>query len=346
MGELAPEETLLLDPRRVAHGLITDLDPCIKVLEATSPCLLLKSCKEAFEVLRIRETMEQDGAALCEFFAWLEQHLGSHRLTELDIDTHLVEARSRRPGFVSPSFATIAAFNANGAMPHYRATAEQHACLEGDGLLLLDSGGHYFGGTTDITRMVPIGTPSAAQRRDCSLVLKGMIALSRASFPKAIAAPLLDAIARAPLWAEGLDYGHGTGHGVGYFLNVHEGPQRIAYHAPVTGDDAMLAGMVTSIEPGLYRRGQWGVRFENLVLNVPTDGSEDSAFLRFETLTLCPIDTRCLDLSLLNQEERDWLDDYHRLVRKRLSPLLEGRALNWLQARTQVVGATTDHQAA
>jgi len=190
-----------------------------------------------------------------------------------------------------------------------------------------------------------IGQPSAAQKRDYTLVLKGTIALSRTRFPRGTLAPMLDAIARAPLWAEGLDFGHGTGHGVGYFLNVHEGPQSISKAMPHP-DMAMLPGMVTSIEPGLYRPGQWGIRIENLVLNVPVapavpdaepGAPEHGSYLDFETLSLCPIDTRCIDLGLLRDDERAWLNAYHAEVHRRLSPLVSGEALAWLTLRTQAI---------
>ncbi|MDC7814092.1 MULTISPECIES: aminopeptidase P family protein [Pseudomonas] len=333
-----PEDaTLQIDPARVTSGLLDNLLPGVKLLEGLNPTTLAKSRKSLADAEHIRQAMEQDGAALCEFFAWLESALGRERVTELTIDEHLTAARERRPGYVSLSFNTIAAFNANGAMPHYHATPEEHAVIEGDGLLLIDSGGQYLGGTTDITRMVPIGTPSAEQKRDCTRVLKGVIALSRAQFPRGILSPLLDAIARAPIWAEGVDYGHGTGHGVGYFLNVHEGPQVIAYQAAPAPQTAMQPGMITSIEPGTYRPGRWGVRIENLVLNREAGTSEFGEFLKFETLTLCPIDSRCLEPSLLTQDEREWLNAYHGDVRRRLSPLLEGAALEWLQARTAAI---------
>lgn len=333
-----PEDaTLQIDPARVTSGLLDNLLPGVKLLEGLNPTTLAKSRKSLADAEHIRQVMEQDGAALCEFFAWLESALGRERVTELTIDEHLTAARERRPGYVSLSFNTIAAFNANGAMPHYHATPEEHAVIEGDGLLLIDSGGQYLGGTTDITRMVPIGTPSAEQKRDCTRVLKGVIALSRAQFPRGILSPLLDAIARAPIWAEGVDYGHGTGHGVGYFLNVHEGPQVIAYQAAPAPQTAMQPGMITSIEPGTYRPGRWGVRIENLVLNREAGTTEFGEFLKFETLTLCPIDSRCLEPSLLTQDEREWLNAYHGDVRRRLSPLLEGAALEWLQARTAAI---------
>ncbi|WP_426206817.1 aminopeptidase P family protein [Pseudomonas sp. TWP3-1] len=329
--------SLLVDPARVTSGLLESLDSSVKLVEGLNPTTLAKSQKSQADAAHIRKAMEQDGAALCEFFTWLDSAWGNERITELTIDEKLTAARERRPDYVSLSFNTIAAFNANGAMPHYHATEEEHAVIEGDGLLLIDSGGQYLCGTTDITRMVPVGTPTAEQKRDCTRVLKGVIALSRAQFPKGILSPLLDAIARAPIWAESVDYGHGTGHGVGYFLNVHEGPQVIAYQAAAAPQTAMQLGMITSIEPGTYRPGRWGVRIENLAMNVAAGSSEFGEFLKFETLTLCPIDTRCLEPSLLTQEEKQWFNAYHAEVRERLSPLLDGAALEWLNARTVAI---------
>lgn len=329
--------SLLVDPARVTSGLLGNLDSGVKLVEGLNPTTLAKSQKSPADAEHIRQAMEQDGAALCEFFTWLESAWGRERITELTIDEKLTAARERRPDYVSLSFNTIAAYNANGAMPHYHATPEEHAVIEGDGLLLIDSGGQYLGGTTDITRMVAVGTPTEEQKRDCTRVLKGMIALSRAHFPKGILSPLLDAIARAPIWAENVDYGHGTGHGVGYFLNVHEGPQVIAYQAAPAPQTAMQPGMITSIEPGTYRPGRWGVRIENLAMNVVAGSSEFGEFLKFETLTLCPIDTRCLEPSLLTQEEKQWFNAYHAEVRERLSPLLSGEALAWLNTRTAAI---------
>ncbi|AVU75787.1 MULTISPECIES: aminopeptidase P family protein [Pseudomonas] len=337
LREVPSGASLQIDPARVTVGLLDNLDSGVKLVEGLNPTTLAKSRKSLADAEHIRRAMEQDGAALCEFFAWLESAWGRERITELTIDEHLTAARTRRPEFVSLSFNTIAAFNANGAMPHYHATEQAHAVIEGDGLLLIDSGGQYLGGTTDITRMVPVGTPTVEQKRDCTRVLKGVIALSRAKFPRGILSPLLDAIARAPIWAEQVDYGHGTGHGVGYFLNVHEGPQVIAYQAAAAPQTAMQAGMITSIEPGTYRPGRWGVRIENLVLNREAGSSEFGDFLEFETLTLCPIDTRCLEPSLLTQDEKDWFNAYHAEVQRRLSPLLEGDALQWLNTRTQAI---------
>jgi len=337
LAALSVNTTLLLDPRRVTAGLRQALPTALKVVEAINPSTLAKSRKTTAEIDHVRITMAHDGAALCEFFAWLEQALGQETVTELTIADQIFAARARRPDFVSASFGTIAGFNANGAMPHYQATASSHALIEGDGLLLIDSGGQYLGGTTDITRVVAVGTPSAAQQRDFTLVLKAVIALSSTRFPQGIKAPMLDAIARAPIWAAGIEYGHGTGHGVGYFLNVHEGPQNISYHSQPEPQTAMEAGMITSIEPGIYRPGHWGVRIENLVLNQPWDTTEFGQFLQFETLTLCPIDTRCIDSTLLRADEICWLNDYHATVKKRLRPYVTGAAKDWLEMRTQPI---------
>jgi Xaa-Pro aminopeptidase len=340
LADLAPGTVLLLDPRRITAGMREAVAGTARVVEAVNPSTFAKSQKDEAEAAHVRATMEQDGVALCEFFEWLEGQLDAPTrapLTELAIDDHLTAARARRPGFVSPSFGTIAGFNANGAIMHYRATAEAHAVIEGDGLLLIDSGGQYLGGTTDITRVVPVGAITAAHRRDFTLVLKGVIALSSARFPRGTRAPMLDALARAPIWAAGIDYGHGTGHGVGFFLNVHEGPQSISQSAMPEPHTAMEAGMITSIEPGIYRPGRWGVRIENLVLSRSAASTEFGQFLEFETLTLCPIDTRCIDRTLLRADETAWLNDYHAQVRARLAPHLSGATLAWLNLRTEAI---------
>ncbi|MEN9544172.1 MAG: hypothetical protein RLZZ598_1005, partial [Pseudomonadota bacterium] len=342
LAALPPAAVLWLDPKRVTLALREAVATGVRVIEAINPSTLAKSRKSAAEAVHIREAMACDGAAMCAFYAWFEAALGKESISELTIDERLSAERAKQPGYVSLSFPVIAGFNANGAMPHYRATPDSHALIstpEGvvaDGLLLIDSGAQYLGGTTDITRVWPIGTLTAAMKRDYTLVLKGTIALSRARFPRGTPSPMLDAIARAPIWAQSLEYGHGTGHGVGYFLNVHEGPQSIS-KAVATPEMAMEPGMITSIEPGLYRPGRWGVRIENLVLNVEAPSDEFGPFLEFESLTLCPIDTRCIDLALLNTEERDWLNAYHRVVRERLAPRIDGAALAWLLARTEAL---------
>ena len=340
LAALPSGSVLLIDPRRITLGLRQQVPAGVRVIEAINPSTLFKSRKGAVEAGFVRQAMAEDGAAMCRFYAWFEAALArGERISELTIDEKLSAERARQPGFVGLSFSTIAGFNANGAQPHYRALPESYAWIEGDGLLLIDSGGQYLGGTTDITRVWPIGTVTAAQRRDFTLVLKGMMNLARARFPRGTLSPFLDTLARAPLWAHGVDFGHGTGHGVGYFLNVHEGPQTISKAVP-EAHMAMEPGMITSDEPGVYRPGQWGVRIENLLLSVPSDTPENGAFgemLEFETLTLCPIDARCLDRSLLRADEIDWLNGYHATVRARLSPLVDGAALDWLLLRTAAI---------
>jgi Xaa-Pro aminopeptidase len=337
LRSLPAGSVLLLDPRRVTLAFRECVPDGVRVVERINPSTLAKSRKSPADAEHIRAAMIEDGAAMCEFYAWFEAALArGERISELTIDERLSAERAKRDGFVGLSFSTIAAWNANGAMPHYRALPESHAVIEGDGLLLIDSGGQYLGGTTDITRVWPVGEITDAHRRDYTLVLRGTMALSRTRFPRGTLSPMLDAIARAPLWQHGLDYGHGTGHGVGYFLNVHEGPQTISRAQPEAAM-AMEPGMITSIEPGVYRPGRWGVRIENLVMNVTAEqvADEFGEFLEFETLTLCPIDTRCIDRALLRDDEVRWLNDYHAVVRARLAPRLAGEALAWLQRRTE-----------
>jgi len=338
LAALPPDAVLLVDPRRITLGFREQVAPGVRVIEAINPSTLAKSRKTAEEIAFVREAMAQDGAAMCAFYAWFEQAIRPERpfgpVSEITIDEKLSGERRKRPGFVGLSFPVIAGWNANGAMPHYRASPESHAVIEGDGLLLIDSGAQYLGGTTDITRVWPIGTITPQHRQDYTRVLQGTLALSQARFPRGTLSPMLDALARAPLWEAKLDYGHGTGHGVGYFLNVHEGPQSIS-KAMTEPAMAMEAGMITSIEPGLYRPGQWGIRIENLVVNQPAGSSEFGDFLEFETLTLCPIDTRAIEPGMLSPRDVAWLNAYHVVVRERLLPLVEGEARAWLLARTE-----------
>ncbi len=338
MRTLPQGERLLFDPARTTCSLVDVVaGPCLR---AMNPSTYFKSCKSEFELNHVRRVMEQDGAALCTFFAWLEDAIAdsdARPLDELMIDSQLLAARAQQHGFVSRSFGTISAFNANGAMPHYRPTQASHAQIAGDGLLLIDSGGQYLGGTTDITRVVPVGRPTDAQKDDYTAVLRAMIALSQLKFPRGVASPMIDAVARAPLWERLADYGHGTGHGVGYYLNVHEGPQVISYRAAPAPHTAMQPGMITSNEPGLYRPGRWGIRIENLVCNQMAGESEFGQFLQFETLTLCPIDTRCVRPEQMQSNEIAWLNAYHAEVRRRLQPRVAGAGLNWLLRRTEPV---------
>ncbi|MGH8153031.1 MAG: aminopeptidase P family protein [Rhodanobacteraceae bacterium] len=335
LAKLPRDARLLLAPGQVSAAVAHAIPKAVTLIEATGPITTAKARKGAREMDHVREAMRRDGVALVRSARWLEQSLKEgKRLTELDVDTKLRELRSEQPGFVSESFSTIAGYEANAALPHYSATPESHSELHAKGMLLIDSGAQYLGGTTDITRMWALGETTPEQRRDVTLVLKGVIALSRAKFPRGASGEQLDALARAPIWAAGVDYGHGTGHGVGYCLNVHEGPQSI--RPPRSGQhlEAMDVGMITSIEPGIYKPGRHGVRIENLAATISAGDGEFGPFLAFETVTLCPIDTRLLDLSLMDAAEIAWLDEYHADVRERLTPLLTDPADRaWLDAR-------------
>ena len=335
LSKLPQGVKLLLAPAQVSALLAHAIPQHTALIEAPGPITAAKARKDGREMAHVREAMRRDGVALVRGARWLEQALKAGRhLTELDVDTKLRELRSEQPGFVSESFSTIAGYEANAALPHYSATPESHADLHSKGMLLIDSGAQYLGGTTDITRMWALGETTPEQRRDVTLVLKGVVALSRAKFPRGASGQQLDALARAPIWAAGIDYGHGTGHGVGYCLNVHEGPQSIRPPRSAQHLEPMDVGMITSIEPGIYKPGRHGVRIENLAATLSAGDGEFGEFLAFETLTLCPIDTRLLDLSLLDASEITWLDAYHATVRERLAPLLDDPADRaWLDAR-------------
>jgi Xaa-Pro aminopeptidase len=334
------QQNILIDPAKVSISSAQAIEQQSHLVHDINPSTLFKSQKQPIEITHIRSAMTKDGVALCHFFHWLDNALADKEsINELTIDEKISGFRAQQAGFIGLSFSTIAGFNANGALPHYRATEESFSEISGDGLLLIDSGAQYDEGTTDITRVVPIGTASAEQKRDYTLVLKSHIALAQSVFPEGIASPLLDSITRQTLWKYGLDYRHGTGHGVGYALNVHEGPQVISYYAPVTPSTKMREGMITSNEPGLYHQGKYGIRIENLVVN-KIKHFEDTTygqFLEFETLTLCPINLSCIILTLLNDDEKAWLNQYHQTVRERLAAHLEGDVLNWLNENTQAI---------
>ncbi|MGO3385326.1 MAG: aminopeptidase P family protein [Acinetobacter guillouiae] len=334
------QQNILIDPAKVSISYSQAIEQQSHLVQDINPSSLFKSRKHPSEIAHVRSAMTKDGVALCHFFHWLDNALADKEsINELTIDEKISGFRAQQAGFIGLSFSTIAGFNANGALPHYRATEESFSEISGDGLLLIDSGAQYDEGTTDITRVVPIGTASVEQKRDYTLVLKCHIALAQSVFPEGIASPLLDSITRQTLWKYGLDYRHGTGHGVGYALNVHEGPQVISYYAPVTPSTKMREGMITSNEPGLYHQGKYGIRIENLVVN-KIKHFEDTTyghFLEFETLTLCPINLMCIVLDLLSHDEKAWLNQYHQTVRERLAPHLEGDVLNWLNENTQAI---------
>ncbi|MFY0690877.1 MAG: aminopeptidase P family protein [Paracoccaceae bacterium] len=302
----------------------------IAPVDGPDPCVLPKARKNPTEIAGTRAAHLRDAHAMVEFLAWLDrQPPGS--LREIEVVTELEGFRAKTNALRDISFETIAGAGPNGAIVHYRVTQETNRSLDEGDLLLVDSGGQYVDGTTDITRTVPIGTPSEEQKRCFTLVLKGMIAISRARFPKGLAGRDLDALARAPLWRAGLDYDHGTGHGVGAYLSVHEGPQRLSR----IGEVVLDPGMILSNEPGYYREGAFGIRIENLIVVEPAtalDGADDRDMLAFETLTWVPIHRRLIRPDMLTTGERDWLNTYHATIRARLD--VRGETARWLDEMT------------
>ncbi len=292
----------------------------------------MKAVKNKAEISSVKNAMKKDGSALVKFMIWLEENWPKGQLTELSIAEKLADFRSLQDGFMGPSFSTIAGFNDHGAIIHYSANEKSVYTLSSPGLLLLDSGGQYLDGTTDITRVFKSGDMEADIIHDYTLVLKGHIDLALAVFPKGTKGVQLDILARKALWDEGRNYGHGTGHGVGFFLNVHEGPQVISTKAV---DVEIKEGMIISNEPGLYLEGKYGIRIENLVLAGNTSIGKSENFLSFETLTLCPLELDLIDADILTESQIEWIDNYHERVYSELSPLLEETEKVWLREKTQ-----------
>ena len=326
LNRVSERETVLLDPNKVSDTLGQAMG-CPKVY-APSPAAALKAIKNETQIEGFRHAMERDATALVRTFMWIEQN-ADNGINEIDIWDQAKKERAKSELYRGDSFAMIAGYREHGAIVHYEATEESAATLQPTGLLLLDSGAQYLDGTTDITRTITLGNPTEQEKHDFTLVLKGHLALARAQFPAGTRGVQLDALARMPLWSEGLTYGHGTGHGVGHFLGCHEGPHSIRTDLnPVI----LRAGMVTSNEPGLYRTGEYGIRTENLILVTQGDSSEEfGRFLRFETLTLFPYDTRLIDTSMLTPQEVKQINDYHDMVLERVSPLLNDEEKQWLE---------------
>jgi Xaa-Pro aminopeptidase len=322
-----------IDPAETASWIIERVKAANGKLDlGDDPCALSKACKNATELTGMRESHKRDGAALVKFFAWLDNNLASNEITEISASEKLAEFRGSNNLYRSPSFDTISGAGSHGAIVHYKATPVTNRRLEAGQLYLLDSGGQYLDGTTDVTRTISLGAPTPEMRDRFTRVLKGHIALAAVRFPEGTAGAELDALARQYLWGAGCDYSHGTGHGVGYYLNVHEGPQGISKRSHV----ALKPGMIVSNEPGYYKAGAYGIRIENL--QVVTEAAEipggDKKMLGFETLTMAPIDRRLIETSLLTQPECDWLNAYHARVRKALTPMVDKAAAEWLEAAT------------
>lgn len=324
------DHTVLYDGSKLNQALYEAMPASCHKVSAASVVLKLKSIKNEVELEGTRKAMLVDGVALTRFFRWLEHNVPAGNLTECDIMALLKEFRSESAHFMGESFGTIAGYNANGAIVHYAANEDSCATLQPDGMLLLDSGGQYLDGTTDITRTIALGTPTEQQKHDYTLVLKGHVALAQAKFPRGTRGSQLDALARQFLWQEGMHYGHGTGHGVGHFLCVHEGPQNIRLEENAT---ILESGMIISDEPGVYKAGEYGIRIENLVAVTEAETTDFASFLQFETLTLCPYDQKLIDWSMLDEKETAWVNAYHKKVYEKISPSLNKDEQAWLKTK-------------
>jgi Xaa-Pro aminopeptidase len=334
LGELRGQ-TVAVDPERAVAAIFEALDEAgAKVIAVRDPTILPKAIKNSVEIAGQKSAQYRDGAAISRFLRWIETEAPKGNVDELKASDHLEALRREDPELRDLSFDSISGAGPNGAIVHYRSSEKTNRKLEMNSIYLIDSGGQYLDGTTDITRTVVIGEPTDEMRDRFTRVLQGHIAVATAIFPKGTRGTQLDSFARRPLWEAGLDYAHGTGHGVGSFLSVHEGPQRIspAGSAQAGGDEPLRAGMILSNEPGYYKTGEYGIRIENLVLVVdrPVEGAEKET-LGFETLTFAPIDRRLVEKSMLSQRELDWLNSYHAEVLERIGPRLSGEDLAWLE---------------
>ena len=328
---------IMLDPSKLNQRLFQQIPASCTVVKAVSPVTKLKSIKNETEAAGFRNAMLRDGVALTKFFKWLDENVQNGQLTELSVAQTLRNYRAEQALFMGESFGTIAAYGPHGAIGHYSAKPQTNSVLRDGNIFLLDSGGQYLDGTTDITRTIVIGQPTPQQKKDFTLVLKGHIALDAIHFPYGTKGHQLDVLARQALWNAGINYGHGTAHGVGHFLCVHEGPQGIRADENPT---VLEVGMVLSNEPGVYREGEYGIRIENLVLVVPSMKSEFGEFLRFETLTLFPMDKCLIDWELMTADEVKWLQNYHQVVYEKLSPLLSDDEKHWLTSKCDLQQST------
>lgn len=332
LGKISSTATVMVDPNRVSDALGQAMI-CNKTYMA-SPVIALKGVKNECQIAGFRQAMLYDGAAMVRMMMWLEQNV-ANGITEMDVDRRLQQERAAYASNRGDSFHMIAGYKDHGAIVHYEATDESAYTLAPDGLLLIDTGGQYLEGTTDITRTISLGNPTAAEKHDYTLILKGHLALARAVFPKGTMGVQLDVLARGPLWNEGMTYLHGTGHGVGHLLGCHEGPQSIRMEANPT---PLELGMVTSNEPGIYKTGEYGIRTENLLLCVPACSNEEwGEFYKFESLTLFPYDTTLMDMDMLSREEVKQINDYHAMVCERLRPLLNADEAQWLEQKCKSI---------
>lgn len=333
LQQRSSDECILIDPATTSKALFDAMEE-VAVKEGATIPLGMKAIKNSVEVAGIRKAMVKDGVALTRFFRWFESTLQKRGIPETEVAEQLAYFRSQQEGYYGESFDAIVGYRGNGAIVHYRAMPETCATIMPEGILLIDSGGQYHDGTTDITRTIALSQPSGEERKHFTMVLKGHIALSRCIFPESTRGIQLDILARQFLWNEQLNYGHGTGHGVGVFLNVHEPPQGFAPTLATRGTTPFQAGMFSSNEPGFYKTGAYGIRIENLILAVEAGrDAEENTWLKFENLTWYPIDQLLIDVSMLSSEERKWVDDYHATVYQLLSPQLNEEEQHWLQEK-------------
>jgi len=331
IASLNKDLKIWIDPRKCNACFDSLIAVYTKIYEP-SPIELLKSVKNPVEIEGERAAMVYDGIALCRLFKWIEEQMAANvPLRESQIVSRVAEIRGALPAYMSESFTSIVGHGGNGAIVHYAAKSGSDAELKEASLLLIDTGAHYINGTTDITRTIALGKPTAEMLRNFTLVLKGHIALAEAVFPEGTRGAQLDVLARQFLWKEGLSYLHGTGHGIGHVLNVHEGPQSIRLQENPT---ALLPGMLLSNEPGYYKEGCYGIRCENAMLVAEHSQTDSGRFLRFETLSLFPFDSKLIDRSLLTTDEQQWLDSYHQTVYEKLAPHLSPNECEWLRGKT------------
>lgn len=332
--EFKDNTKVLLDKNRINRWLYSGIPSTCKVIDEMNITTKLKGIKNHIEIENQKNAYIKDGVALTKFLYWLDKNIGNIEITEISAQEKMDSLREELDLFIGPSFGTISAYGPNAAMAHYSATEDSNAILEPRGFYLVDSGGQYLDGTTDTTRTISLGPITEEEKKDFTLTLKGHINLSDAKFLEGTNGYQLDIICRYPLWQEGLDYKHGTGHGIGFLLNVHEGPHRIA-SAP--NDVALEEGMIVSIEPGVYKVGKHGIRIENIVVVEKDIKTESGQFMKFETLSLAPIDLDAIDISLLTEREKAWLNNYHKDVYNKLSPSLNEEEKEWLEGKTKAV---------
>ncbi len=337
LSTLSDTDHILVDPTRLSYTLMSGLPEGATILTEENPEVLMKSRKNDLELKNIRAAHVKDGVAVTRFMYWMKNQIGKKDMTEISAAEKLEAFRQEQEGYLGPSFAPICASGAHGAIVHYEATPETNCPIAKDSLFLNDTGGHYRDGSTDITRTFCLGTLTDQMKDDYTAVLKGHLRLARCVFPHGTTGYNLDALARAPLWEKRCDFRHGTGHGVGNLLCIHEGPCRISPRA-VTGEHAVLeTGMVLSDEPGIYREGAYGIRIENLLVVQEDEKNADGQFLHFEPLTLVPIDLDGVQVSALSQEDKDQLNGYHARVYQALAPLLPQEEADWLKTYTRAI---------